>query len=171
MSGPDGDSPLGRYALEEDAGDLKQVRLIGLPLRLLLAAREHHDGLMREFRLMALAEDQPRAPVPTRLVELTEVLGRRYASARQRPDQEIDEALDRGEDVIDLSYEVPAGVAQGAAGLEALMAEADTFCAAEQLMSLERPPLLQQFAHWYLEQFVVQVAGEPPTPWDGPRDL
>lgn len=171
MSGPDGASPLGRYAPEDDGGDLKQVRLLGLPLRLLLAAREHHDGLIREFRLLALTEDKPRAPVPARLVELTEMLGRRYASARQRPDQEIDEALDRGEETIDLDYEVPAAAAQGAAGLEALMAEADTFCADEQLMTLERPPMLQHFAHWYLQQFVAQIAGEPPTPWDGPHDL
>ncbi len=171
MSGPDGASPLGRYAPEDDGGDLKQVRLLGLPLRLLLAAREHHDGLIREFRLLALTEDKPRAPVPTQLVELTEMLGRRYAFARQRPDQEIDEALDRGEHVIDLSYEVPAGMAQGAAGMETLMAEADTLCADEQLMSLERPPVLQHFAHWYLQQFVAQIAGEPPTPWDGPHDL
>lgn len=171
MSGTDAASPLGRYAPEDDGSDLRQVRLIGLPLRLLVAAREHHDGLMREFRLMALAEDQPRTPVPTRLVELTEILGRRYASARQRPDQKIDEALDRGEEVIDLDYEVPAAAAQGAAGLEALMSEADTFCAGQQLMSLARPPVLQQFAHWYLEQFAAQIAGEPPTRWDGPLDL
>ena len=171
MSGPEGASPLGRYAPADDGGDLKSVRLVGLPLRLLLAAREHHDGVLREFRLLALAEEQRDKPVPTRLVELTEILGRQYAAARARPDQEIDRALDRGEETIDLDYEVPAAAAPGAAGLEALMAEADAFCADEQLMSLERPPVLQQFAHWYLEQFVAQIAGEPPTPWDGPHDL
>ncbi len=171
MSAPESVSPLGRYAPEDDGGDLKSVRLLGLPLRLLLAAREHHDGLMREFRLLALSEDQPRAPVPTRLVELTEILGRQYAAARERPDQEIDSALDRGEDVIDLDYQIPTAAAQGAAGLAELMDEADTFCAGEQLMSLERPPVLRQFAHWYLEQFIAQVAGEPPSPWDGPLDV
>ena len=171
MNGAEGASPLGRYAPEDDVSDLRSVHLIGLPLRLLLAAREHHDGLMREFRLLALSENQPSRPVPTRLVELTEILGRQYASARARPDQAIDMALDRGEDTIDLAYQIPAAAAQQAASLEALMAEADAFCADEQLLSLERPPLLQQFAHWYLEQFIVQVAGEPPTPWDGPRDL
>lgn len=171
MSAPEGVSPLGRYAPEDDEDDLKSVRLLGLPLRLLLAAREHHDGLLREFRLLALSEDQPRTPVPSRLVELTEILGRQYAAARERPDQEIDSALDRGEDVIDLDYQIPAAAAQGAAGLAGLMDEADTFCADEQLLSLERPPVLRQFAHWYLEQFIAQVAGEPPTPWDGPLDL
>lgn len=171
MTGPEGASPLGRYAAEDDGSDLRPVHLLGLPLHLLVAAREHHDGLMREFRLLALSEDPPSRPVPTRLVELTEILGRQYAAARARPDQEIEMALDRGENTIDLAYQIPPAVAQEVASLEALMAEADTFCADEQLMSLERPPLLQQFAHWYLGQFIAQIAGEPPTPWDGPRDL
>lgn len=171
MSGPEGASPPGRHAPEGDGSDLRSVHLLALPLRLLLAAREHHDGLMREFRLMALSEDQPSRPVPTRLVELTEILGRQYASARAGPDQAIDMALDRGEDTIDLTYQIPAAAAGEVATLETLMAEADTFCANEQLMSLERPPLLQQFSHWYLGQFIAQVAGAPPTPWDGPRDL
>ena len=164
-------SPLGRYAPDGDHRDVRQVRLLGLPLRVLLAGREHHDGVMREFRLLALAGAQPGKDVPVRLVELTEILGQRYGPARERPDKEIDEALDRGEDTLDLVYEVPPDIAEGAARLEELMAEADAFCAAEKMMSRERPPTIQRFAQWYLAQFVTQIAGGEPTRWDGPLDL
>lgn len=166
----DGASPLGRYTPEHDeTPELHTVQLLGVPLRVLLAGREHHDGVMREFRLLALA-GTPDREVPVRMLELTEVLGRQYAAARARPDRKVDEALDRGEATLDLDYEVPADIAGAAARLEALMSEADEFCADEQLMALERTPTVRRFAQWYLAQFASQIAGDPPTPWDGPLD-
>jgi hypothetical protein len=36
---------------------------------------------------------------------------------------------------------------------------------------LQRPPLLRRFGHWYRGEIVNQVAGRPPTPWDGPLRL
>lgn len=168
MSIQDEGSPLGRYAPDDDDAALCQVRLLGLPLRLLLVGREHHDDLMREFRLLSLAGASTDRDAPARLVQLTEILGHKYAAARQRPDRQVDEALDRGEDSIDLEYEVPPGVAVAATRLEELMAEADTFCASQQMMALERPEVIKRFGQWYLGQFVAQIAGADPTPWDGP---
>jgi hypothetical protein len=77
----DGASPLGRYTPEhDDTPELHTVHLLSVPLRVLLSGREHHDGVMREFRLPALT-GTPARDVPVRMLELTEVLGRQYAAA------------------------------------------------------------------------------------------
>lgn len=163
-------SPLGRY--DPDGADcLHEVRLLNVPLRLLVAGREHHDDVMREFAMLALAEDTDAEHTPTRLLELVDVLGRRYAAAAARPDAEVDAAVARGETSIDLVYHVPAHVEAAANELAALMDEADEFCRERKLLALARPPLVIEFSRWYLDEFRRQIAGEPPRPWDGPLDL
>jgi hypothetical protein len=145
--------------------------LLGVPVRVLAAAREHHDGLLRELRLLALSGPPAGRRLPARLLELTQELGVRYAGARARPDAEVDRALQQGLDVVDLDYEVPPSVVEGARRLSALMDEADEFCRSAQLMTLPRTPTVRRFADWYLEQFVDQVAGRPACRWDGPLEL
>jgi hypothetical protein len=163
-------SPLGRYDDRQTDEQLHQVRLLDLPVRLMVAAREHHDELMREFGLLALSQQDDAAGVPTRLVELTQILGVRYGGARARPEEETEAAIAAGIDTIDLTYLVPADVVDAADTLEGLMSEADAFCESEQLLTLARSALHQEFARWYLEEFRRQVAGQPPTPWSGPLD-
>ena len=163
-------SPLGRYDDEEGSDDLHEVKLLGLPVRVMIAARERHDELMREFALLALGGPFVRADVPARLVELTQVLGVQYAAAKERPDDLVDAAVARGDDTVDLTYIVPAHVIAAADRVDALMAEADEFCRSEQLLTLARNPAMVEFAGWYLEEFRRQVAGEAARPWTGPLD-
>lgn len=164
-------SPLGRY--DSDGGDdeLHEVRLLNVPLRLLVAGREHHDDVMREFAMLALAEESDDGHTPKRLLELVDVLGRRYAAAAARPDAEVDAAVARGETTIDLVYHVPDHVEAAADELAALMDEADEFCRERKLLALARPQLVVDFSRWYLDEFRRQIAGEPPQPWTGPLDL
>lgn len=163
-------SPLGRYVADEPAGALVPVHLHRVPVRLMAAGREHHDSLLREFRLLALSDGLDEGSVPATLVQLVQTLGVRYGGAQARPDELLDRALDRGDDTVDLHYEVPPSVAEAARSLEALFREADRFCEQEQLVTMPRTPLLRAFADWYLDQFVVQCTGGPATPWDGPVD-
>ena len=93
-----------------------------------------------------------------------------YGPAQRRPDQLVDDALRRGDDTIDVAYDVPASVLDDAARLEQLMVEADELCRTEQLLTLPRNPLQLRFSRWYLDEFRRQVAGEQPQPWDGPLD-
>jgi hypothetical protein len=164
-------SPLGRY---EGAGtvdeQMHEVRLLGVPARLLAAARAHHDELLHEFAMLAVAEPDSSGTVPQRLLDLIETLGHRYGAAANRPDEVIDQALADGRTTLDLTYQVPAHVVGAADQLETLLAEADEFCRSEQLLTLPRPPLLQNLAHWYLDEFRQQIAGGRPTPWRGPLD-
>src|SRR3954470_15537985 len=158
-------SPLGRYDDDPAQDDLHEVRLIGLPVRLMAASREQHDGLMREFALLALGGPSGRADIPARLVELIQILGVRYGHAAARPDELVDDAIARGHDTIDLTYTVPAHVVDAADTLDALMREADDFCLSEELLTLARSEVMVTFAKWYLDEFRRQIAGLPPRPW------
>jgi hypothetical protein len=135
-------------------------------------SREHHDELMREFALLALAAADPgattRSDVPARLVELVAVLGEQYGGAASEPDAAVDAAIARGEESLDVSYVVPREVVDAADRLEAILQEADEFCRSEQLLTLARSDIEVRFAEWYLDEFRRQIGGEPPRPWDGP---
>jgi hypothetical protein len=150
---------------------LHEVRLLRAPVRLLAAGRAHHDELLHEFAVLAVAEPDGSCTVPQRLLQLVETLGRRYGAAARRPDELIDQALADGVDAVDLTYRVPAHVAEAAEQLDALLVEADEICRSEQLLTLPRPRVLREVGHWYVQQFRRQIAGEPPEPWDGPLDL
>ena len=163
-------SPLGRYDDDPRQDDLHDVHLLNMPVRVLVASRERHDELMREFALLALGGPVGRADIPARLLELIEILGVRYGHAAARPDELVDEAIARGEATIDLSYTVPAHVVDAADKLDALMREADEFCRTEQLLTLARSDVMVEFADWYLDQFRRQVGGLPPQPWTGRLD-
>ncbi|MCA1711609.1 MAG: hypothetical protein LC789_08245 [Actinobacteria bacterium] len=162
------DMPLGRYA-DAPSGEPREVRLLRVPVRLLAQGRERHDGLMREFALLAMAPERQHS-APARLVALTETLGVRYAAARARPDADVDAALEAGEDTVDLTYSATPDVVAAADLLDTLMAEADEFCQSEDLLTLARGDLQKRFSHWYLDEFRRQLRGEPPKPWDGPLD-
>jgi hypothetical protein len=174
---PEGDgraSPLGRYGPAgggpADTDRTVTVRLLGVPVRVLAASREHHDGLMREFRLLALSGTIDRKDVPVRLAQLTQELGVRFAPARTRPDGDVERALEQGLDTVDLVYSVSPAVVDGARQLQALMDEADALCRSGQLMTVPRTPAVRRFGEWYLDQFLRQVAGRNATRWDGPLD-
>lgn len=170
MSDQHSSSPLGRYDDSPSDDPLHEVRLVGVPVRVLVAGRQHHDELMHEFSVLAVAEDS-RADVPQRMLDLIETLGTRYASSAERPDAEVDAAQARGDDTVDLAYQVSAHVVEAADRLATLMAEADDFCRREQMLTLERTEVMRTFAEWYLDEFRRQVNGEPPRPWDGPLDV
>lgn len=158
--------PLGRYAADtHDA--VVTVRLIAAPLRIWQRATEHHDELMRELALLALSDSNPE--LPHRLLQLVDVLGRQYGAAGSRPDAERDAAMEAGLDRVDLSYEVPRSAAASAVRMRALLDEAEEFCTTD-LLTLQQTPVQAEFARWYIDQFVQQTAGHPPTPWPGPWD-
>jgi hypothetical protein len=159
-------SPLGRYAA--DAHDQPvTIRLLAAPLALWQRAAEHHDELMREMALLALSPTRPE--LPTRLLELVDVLGRQYGAAGVRPDDEWDAAVAAGLDRIDLTYEVPRSVASSAQRMRDLLDEAEEYCRTD-LLTMEQAPVQAAFSRWYIDQFVHQANGQPPVPWPGPWD-
>lgn len=169
-SGP-GLASLGRFTPEDDGAPLVEVRLLNLPLRVMKASREHHDGLMRELRILALSGELPADHPPARLVELVNVLGQQYGATRDRRDAELDAAIAAGTEVLDQVERVPAAAAAAASSLHRMLTDADAYCAQSLLFTLPRPPVMRRFAEWYISQFVDQVAGADPVPWDGPLQV
>jgi hypothetical protein len=149
--------------------DEHTVRLVGVPVRVLEAARRHHDELLHEFSLLAVQENLAD-DVPKRMLELIDTLGRQYATTSDQPNAQVDAAIERGETTVDVTYEVAEHVVEAADRLAALMDEADEFCKREQMLTLQRPQIAKDFADWYLDEFRRQIAGEPPRPWDGPLE-
>jgi predicted phosphoribosyltransferase len=146
------------------AGSLREVRLLGFPLKLHQRATEHHEELMREFQLLALDESKD---VPRRLVELIDELTATYSSASSAADAVRDAALERGEESVDLTYVVPAAAAEACERLERMLDEADEFCRSDQLLTMAAPDDAVAFRRWYLSEFPAQIAGAAPTPWPG----
>ena len=149
-------------------GSLVEVHLLGLPVLVMRASREHHDGLMREFRILALAGRVEDADLPARLLELVQILGQRYDTRGRRRHADLEAAAAAGLEVLDEVEVVPVDASEAMVRLGELMGEADSYCRQALLMTLPRPALVRRFGQWYLTQFVDQLAGRPAVRWDGP---
>jgi hypothetical protein len=158
---------IGRYAPADPGSARRPVELRGLPVHVLLAAREHHDALLRELRLLALQRREGRA-LPEELGPLVDELGERWASPAPRADEAFDRAVADGVLVLDTVEQVPLSAAEALLRLEELLALADRLAARDLLMTVPRPPVLREFGRWYVREFTRQLLGGVPEPWDGP---
>lgn len=148
------------------AGDegppLSPVHIVGLPLDVYQRASEHSDELLREF---ALIREDNSEHVPARLLGLIDELNARFGAFTEGPSAALQAALARGEERIDLHYEVPREAADAAIRLGALLDEADDFCRSGDLLTLATVPEGLRFRRWFLAEFVSQLDGHPPRPW------
>ena len=145
---------------------LLEVHLIGIPLRLQAEATEHFDELAREFAHLAAGQEGPHQDVPERLLALQAALDERFSGFTQAQRDETAAALDRGDESLDLSYRVPQEAGLAAAALDAMLDEADAYCAAgEFLLTLQTPPGALAYRRWLLGQFTGQLSGAPPVAW------
>jgi hypothetical protein len=162
-------SPLGRYDDSVSDEPMHTVRLMRVPVRILDAGRRHHQELMHEFAMLAVAENL-NDDLPQRMLDLIDTLGRRYPDTGDAPNAEVDAALARGDASVEITYQVAEHVVDAADILESLMAEADEFCLREQMLTLQRSEVVRRFSSWYLDEFRRQIRGESPRPWDGPLE-
>jgi hypothetical protein len=145
--------------------ELVEVRILSLPVPILQEAREHGDGMMREFALIQLSESGHQG-VPRRLLEVADELKDRFSGFTAGTDAELAAAEASAAMEVDLVYRVPADVSEGCIRLKSLLDEADDYCRAGQhLLTLVTPAEAVAFRVWFLEEFVRQVAGEDPVPW------
>lgn len=148
--------------------DLITVEVLGLPLDVAARAQEHHDGLMREFVLIrgGLDQEPEQAPLPARLLDLMTHLSGQYSPFTVEQDAQLADALASGEATVDLTFRVPAGIAQAVQALDTMLDEADDYCRrGDYLLTLATPPELVAYRRWLLFQFADQAAGAAPTRW------
>lgn len=148
--------------------ELVTVRLLGVPLELLERARQHHESLERELRLLTLSRPEDRAHVTSRLLDLVRQVSEPAAAIAAAQAAAVDAASARGETTIDLAVPVPPAAAGACRRLGALLDEADEYSRRGDLLNVATPPDCVELRHWYLGQFVAQIEGAPPTPWGDP---
>lgn len=142
--------------------DLRAVVLLGVPVGLYRQAQERHDELMRELALVDLSTNDQ---LPRRLLDMAAELRHSYGRFTEAQQGYLAQAIARGDQTIDLHFSVPAAVARAAADFLAVLDESDEFCRNGDLLALGITPPLYRLRHWYFEQFIAQIAGEPPAPW------
>jgi anti-anti-sigma factor len=144
--------------------EMVQIRLRQVPVDLWTRARAHQEAIRREFDLMRSSE--PAGSVPHRLLDLVEDFDARFGNFDPWRD-EITAAAERGQELTDLTFEVPAPVAAAARELAAMLSEVDEFCrAGDHLMTLATPPDLVSFREWVIDELTRQIeSGGEPLPW------
>lgn len=148
--------------------DLRTIRIVAMPLEVWKRAQEHADELIREFALIniELSAGGDTTHLPARLLELIDSLTATYSQVTSEQERIRDEAVDRGEPTVDLTYELPVEVREATIALGQMLDECDDYCrAGERLLTLATPPEAKAFRDWYLDEFVRQIDGLPPTPW------
>ena len=144
--------------------ELVEVVLRELPVEVHRRTSEHSDELQREFALLQATSDTG-GDVPVRLLSLIEELQTRYRGFTEGTQQDLLDAMDRGDPSIDLVYRMPRDAREATIRLGQLLDEADEYCRAGDLLTLAAPPEALAYRRWFLSEFVRQIDGQPPLPW------
>jgi len=148
---------------------LVQVHLLQLPVPLAGKARQHFEGLQREFALIAAGEagGESQHHAPARLTQLMETLTTQFAGVNSAADQRLEAAIEAGlETIDDHVLELPPEAAPASQAVGDMIDEADDYCRQGQhLLTLASPPDCVAYRGWYLGQVIDQLAGKPPIPW------
>jgi len=154
------------------------VRLLALPTQLWLAAREHHDALVRELAMHLAqqadadpevdlrAADVARAMVSTAVVEAVEEDQRSGTARRAVPAGHSGP----GHDVpaqLDLELRLPTDVVPAFAALKQTLDAAEQLATAGVLLSRPGQPDVVAVCDWVCDQVNEQCAGAPPAAWAG----
>ena len=145
-----------------------QVVLGEVPTDLLLAAKSHVDNLVREFTLAARgARSGVTSAVPRPLAELIEAVVSRFAEARQAIKRQAIVAADAGLSHTSLVLTLPADAADAGEAYLRALDQADSYCRAARLLTLETQPQHRVFRQWYVGEIVKQLRaaadGQPTT--------
>ncbi len=170
-------------AAEAPAAPSRTVVLRGLPPTLWLAAREHHDAVLRELSLFA-QEHPADAPSLARFAEADRARGIVTATVvadleRQAgPAGGSHRALPPGHPsplpdtpaALDLRVPLPFDDAEPYAALQDLLDAAERLAVAGRLLARPGLPEVVAVRDWVCEQIIAQLAGVQPSPWPGTGD-
>lgn len=159
--------------------DAAELLLLSMPPTLWLAAREHHDAVLREFMLFA-SEHPDEAPAADRLAAAdrartwisTRVLaelegGAARASAHRALPEGHPSPLPDAPPALDLRVPVPPDAAGAFAALQDVLDAAEGLAAQGRLLARPALPEVVAVRDWACEQAISQRAGISPKPWPG----
>ena len=149
--------------------ELFEMRLLDVPLALRERSRQHGAELLREMELISMgqAAGTTHHRLPQRLVELAQELERVYAPYVGANTDELDAALDRGDDTLaEVVYRLPRSSVALVRHVEDILREVDDYCrAGRELLTLAPPEDVVAYREWVTSQVLGQAAGEPPAAW------
>ena len=147
------------------------VTLGEVPTPLLLSAKAHVDNLVREFTLAARgAETNMSGQVPPHLAQLIETVVTRFSEARQSIKRQALAAASQGLTHVRLELNLPASAADAGEDYLRALDEADRYCHAARLLTIESSPQHRLFRHWYVGELVAQLrAAEAGLPMPAPE--
>lgn len=146
--------------------ELVAIELQGLPVPVHARASEHQAELQREFQLVLIGSREHDVDVPKRLFDLIEAVTEQFQGFSSSQAADLDAAVARGDETIDLVYALPPEVSQACISLNEMLDECDDYCRrGESLLTLATPPEALAYRRWYLGEFVAQVGGAHPVAW------
>ena len=152
---------------DEAAGrePLLDVVLHGLPVDVYRRASEHSAELGRELQLLSGVPDRG-ASLPHQLRRLIYEMASRYGPMNPGAERRLQEAVARGDEVVDVRYRVPRRTADDVIALDRVLREVDEHCRAGRwLLTMATPPEAERFREWVFGEICRQVEGEAPTSW------
>lgn len=160
---------------------MSRVVLRALPVPLWSRAQEQTDELLREMTLIAeglrgqasgVDAEQSAAHLPVRLVDLVDDLTASFGGVATEQELELATAADARQPVIEeLVFDVPVEAAPASQVLGDLLDEADEYCrVGKHLLTLAADEEIVRFRHWYLSEFLRQLAGGDPVSWPDYED-
>jgi GAF domain-containing protein/anti-sigma regulatory factor (Ser/Thr protein kinase) len=160
-----------------DGEQRHRVVLGDVPTDLLVEAKTHIEGVIREFTLAVEgARSGLTSEIPSHLVPLLTAVVEGFAEARAAIKQQALDAVRRGDTVTRLVLDLPADAAEAAERYALALDEVDAYCRARRLLTLETPPQHRVFRHWYVGEVAAQLRAaatgtEPPEPQPFERRL
>jgi serine phosphatase RsbU (regulator of sigma subunit)/anti-sigma regulatory factor (Ser/Thr protein kinase) len=132
-----------------------RVVLGDIPTHLLLDAKAHVDNLVREFSLLSAgAASGQTATVAPALARVIDVIVGRFGEARVMIKHQAAEAAREGRTLTRLQLELPASAADAGEDYLRALDEADAYCRAARMLTLETPAQHRVFRQWYVGELV-----------------
>ena len=151
-----------------------RVQLLGLPATLWLAARQHHDALLRELHLLNADRDHPfdiaAADTARRYISRAVAEGIDQAEAAGHTRNPLPDghpsALPWVPAALDVSFELADDPTIFEA-LQDVLDEGERLATERQLLMRPGLPEIIALRDWASEQAISQAGGAPPIPWSG----
>jgi len=154
----------------------RPVVLEAMPVTLWLAARQHHDALLRELVLYlaghddvqvdVVRADSARGLVSTAVIQAVE-RAQQDGTARSPLPVGHPGPLPPVPDSLALTVSVTVELAGAYAALQDALDAAERLAAAGKLLARPGLPEIVAVRDWVCEQMVAQLAGVGPSPWPG----
>ncbi len=144
------------------------VVLGGLPVRLWIAARQHHEAALRELYLRQSLREESAAPPVRRRIQLTVAaldVALETALVAGEPANDPERPRPGLPVTSDLELRATHDLAAGVIALQGALEEAERLAREGDLLVLPALPEVVAVRDWVCEQVVAQLNGVAPTRW------